>query len=187
MSGSGISWDICKSAPRSRQITTPVPHHSIFYRPDARPAAQPTASKHWRQVTDNSTLLNYTHTHTCILCYHVQFMCNIIPTIIHTASAKTHRLRFLSIYVHGKNQVCINHPWITALMLPAHCSAMVPAPTADIDRYQQLAPGLQKKSCMWLVLLINRSDRQTNTILLQRCSLLEAGSINNRKKKHCAC
>ena len=25
--GSGISWAICKSAPRSRQITTPAPHH----------------------------------------------------------------------------------------------------------------------------------------------------------------
>jgi len=30
VSGSDISWDICKSAPRSRQITTPVPHHSVF-------------------------------------------------------------------------------------------------------------------------------------------------------------
>jgi len=49
VSGSGISWDICKSAPHSRQINTPAPHHSIFYRPDALPAAQPTASKHWRQ------------------------------------------------------------------------------------------------------------------------------------------
>ena len=39
---------ICKSASRSRQITTPVPHHSVFYRPDALPVAQPTASKHWR-------------------------------------------------------------------------------------------------------------------------------------------
>ena len=48
VSGSGISWAICKSAPRSRQITTPAPHHSVFYRPDALPAAQPTASKHWR-------------------------------------------------------------------------------------------------------------------------------------------
>jgi len=29
--GSGISWTIFKqSAPRSRQITTPTPHHSIF-------------------------------------------------------------------------------------------------------------------------------------------------------------
>ena len=29
VSGSGISWAICKSAPRSRQITTPAPHHSV--------------------------------------------------------------------------------------------------------------------------------------------------------------
>jgi len=29
--GSGISWTICKSfVPRSRQITMPVPHHSVF-------------------------------------------------------------------------------------------------------------------------------------------------------------
>ena len=48
VSGSGISWNICKSAPRSRQITTPEPHRSVFYRPDALPVAQPTASKHWR-------------------------------------------------------------------------------------------------------------------------------------------
>jgi len=48
VSGSGISWAICKSAPRCRQITTPAPHHSVFYRPNALPAAQPTASKHWR-------------------------------------------------------------------------------------------------------------------------------------------
>jgi len=27
---SGISWAICKSAPRSRQITMPAPHHSVF-------------------------------------------------------------------------------------------------------------------------------------------------------------
>ena len=45
-SGSGISWAVCKSAPRSRQITTPATHHSVFYRPDSLPAAQPTVSKH---------------------------------------------------------------------------------------------------------------------------------------------
>ena len=44
MSGSGISWDRCKSAPCSR----PASHHSrFFYRPDALPATQPTASKYW--------------------------------------------------------------------------------------------------------------------------------------------
>jgi len=43
---SGISWAICKSAPRPRQITTPSRHHSVFYGPDALPAAQPTVLKH---------------------------------------------------------------------------------------------------------------------------------------------
>ena len=46
VSGSGISWAICKTAPRYRQTTTPAPHYSVFYRPDALPVAQPTASKH---------------------------------------------------------------------------------------------------------------------------------------------
>ena len=57
MSGSGISWPIDISAPRSRQRTMPAPHHSVFYRPDALPAAQPTVSavkalkakNQWRQ------------------------------------------------------------------------------------------------------------------------------------------
>ena len=52
VSGSGISWARCKSSSSSRQITMPAPHHSVFYRPDALPAAQPTASKHWRQLWD---------------------------------------------------------------------------------------------------------------------------------------
>ena len=30
VSGSGISRAICKSAPRTRQITTPAPHYSVF-------------------------------------------------------------------------------------------------------------------------------------------------------------
>jgi len=62
VSGNGISWAICKSAPRSRQITTPAPHHSVFYRPDALPVAQPTVSKYWRQRNRNKgqkQLANY--------------------------------------------------------------------------------------------------------------------------------
>ena len=31
VSGSGISWDICKTAHNSRQITTPAPHRSVFF------------------------------------------------------------------------------------------------------------------------------------------------------------
>jgi len=53
VSGRGISWAIRKSALRSSQITMPAPHRSVFYRPDALPAAQPTASKHWRQLAWN--------------------------------------------------------------------------------------------------------------------------------------
>jgi len=43
VSGSGISWAICKSAPWPGHITMPASQS------DALPAAQPTASKHWRQ------------------------------------------------------------------------------------------------------------------------------------------
>ena len=41
VSGSGISWAICKSASRSRQITTPATHHSVFLQarcPSCHPA-----------------------------------------------------------------------------------------------------------------------------------------------------
>ena len=61
VSGSGISWAICKSASCSRQITTPAPHHSVFYRSDALPAAQPTASKHWRQRLYSHFSENWNH------------------------------------------------------------------------------------------------------------------------------
>ena len=43
MSGNGISWTICKSAPCSRQITTPVPHHSVFLQAGC-PSCHPTNS-----------------------------------------------------------------------------------------------------------------------------------------------
>jgi len=69
VSGSGIRWAVCKCAPRSRQIAMPARHHSVFYRLDALPATQRTASKHWRHIfrmidnlislTDNMTVLLY--------------------------------------------------------------------------------------------------------------------------------
>ena len=42
MSGSGISWAICKSAPRSRQVTRPVLHHCFLQA--GCPACRPTNS-----------------------------------------------------------------------------------------------------------------------------------------------
>jgi len=57
VSGNGISWAICKSAPWPKHITTPASHHSVFYRLHALPAAQPTASKHWRHSTKGICLM----------------------------------------------------------------------------------------------------------------------------------
>ena len=48
MSGGGISRAYASLHLAPDRITTPAPHHSVFYRPDALPAAQPTASKHRR-------------------------------------------------------------------------------------------------------------------------------------------
>ena len=69
MSGSGISWAICKSAPCSRQITMLAPHHSVFYRPDALPAAQPTMSQHWQQK--KSEKHGKIHSFTNLFCVHL--------------------------------------------------------------------------------------------------------------------
>ena len=73
VSGSGISWAICKSAPCSRQITTPAPHHSVFYRPDALPAAQPIASKHWRHKVCLNTINKI---NTCHADYETSYCCD---------------------------------------------------------------------------------------------------------------
>ena len=43
VSGSGISWAICKSASRSRQITMQAPHCSVFL-PAGCPSCRPTNS-----------------------------------------------------------------------------------------------------------------------------------------------
>ena len=58
VSGSSISWDICKSAPRSRQITTSAPHHSVFTSrmPFLPPNQQRQSTEGNRQI--NVTLLS---------------------------------------------------------------------------------------------------------------------------------
>jgi len=75
---------IYKSAPRPRLITKPAAHHSLLYIPDALPATQPTASKHWRhQVhhqseTKRSTLQIYYLGHELVrLTYKLTFIKNV--------------------------------------------------------------------------------------------------------------
>ena len=69
VSVSGISWAICKSAPRSRQITTPITQ--FFYRLDALPAAQPTASKHWIKLVSTKSI-QYLHNRASSTCHFEQ-------------------------------------------------------------------------------------------------------------------
>jgi len=46
---------VCTSL-QTDKLRQPHQHpHSVFYRPDALPAAQPTASKHWRQINRERT------------------------------------------------------------------------------------------------------------------------------------
>ena len=54
VSGSGISWAICKSAPRSRQITTPARHHSSFLQAGC-PSCRPTNSVKALKANTKST------------------------------------------------------------------------------------------------------------------------------------
>ena len=60
----------------SSQTTTPASHHSVFYRPDALPAAQPTASKHWRECKNLKTkkkIINFSDNNLFCICLHIHF------------------------------------------------------------------------------------------------------------------
>ena len=64
VSGSGISWAICKLAPCSRQTTTPAPHHSIcLLKVDPFLLAHPVYYKpvciQFPTSADNMTLLTF--------------------------------------------------------------------------------------------------------------------------------
>jgi len=71
VSGSGISWDICKSAPRSRQITTPAPHHSVPFLPfnQQRQSTEGTFML-WLLVINciDKILLILSDRHVCMCC-----------------------------------------------------------------------------------------------------------------------
>ena len=58
VSGSGISWTICKSAPRSRQITTPAPHRSGFLQAGC-PSCRPTNSVKALKAVLQNTAFNF--------------------------------------------------------------------------------------------------------------------------------
>ena len=120
VTGSGISWAICKSEPRSRQITTPAPHHSVFYRPDALPAAQPTASATIWLKSDSK----------------MQTYCRYVNTLNDRPRWRGPMAECPanSADLHHRNRRdsrwCCPHAWTT----PARCSSTVPAPWPPTPR-----------------------------------------------------
>ena len=64
VSGSGISWIICMSASRSRQITTPVPHYSSFLQAGC-PSCRPTNSVRALKAHNLTTEFNYNQCDEC--------------------------------------------------------------------------------------------------------------------------
>jgi len=68
VSGSGISWAICKSAPRSRQIAMTAPDHSVFY--SRMPFLPPNQQHQSTEGSDDTTLSQNTLTTTfCRYCF----------------------------------------------------------------------------------------------------------------------
>jgi len=116
VSGSGISWAICKSAPCPRQITMPASHCSIFYRPDALPATQPTASKHTSHYNFMFLL------HNCLLCnVHIFIVLDsnafsALTLLVgqqegHLACKKLSGGMLVWLSVWGEVQICIRPRW----------------------------------------------------------------------------
>jgi len=83
VSGSGISWAIRKSAPRSRQITMPAPHHSVFR--GRMPFLSPNQQ---RQSTEGSLSVIQWYMLKCIL--HLSWNINIpyqpVPVLLRNRS-----------------------------------------------------------------------------------------------------
>ena len=101
VSGSGISWAICKSAPRSRQITMPATHHSVFYRPDALPTAQPTASKHWKQSINSALFTRWQ-----------QWCGHLLSVLQQLVIISLHHNNIWPMFCGRRMCVCLTQPWV---------------------------------------------------------------------------
>ena len=60
-----------QSAPHSRQITTPTPHHSVFYMPDSLPDAEPTVSH----------IIYIYHFSVCHCLYYITLCCYVCSRV----------------------------------------------------------------------------------------------------------
>ena len=83
VSGNGISWAICKPAPRSRQITMPAPHRSVFLQAGC-PSCRPTNSVKALKAVRKYMRVNTCGCFTCA-CRNwcEEYNCNIVSTTKH--------------------------------------------------------------------------------------------------------
>ena len=98
VSSSGISRALCKSAPRSRQITMPAPHHSVFYRPDALPATQPVLCVSWLQLFQCTVAV-----HIVVIMKAENFVkasCLWIQPDIHAVLPCVHSSHYIHVHLH---------------------------------------------------------------------------------------
>ena len=86
VSGSGISWAVCKSAPHSRQITMPAPHYSFLQA--GCPFCRPTNSVKALPICHISV--------------------NSVTTTLHPFNGLFYRTTWLSWYKEGKTSLDLN-------------------------------------------------------------------------------
>ena len=151
--GSGISWAICKSAPRSRQITTPVPHHSSFFRPDAFPATQPITSKHRRQRLKVTLETKTGHFRNVRLSQRR----SIVSTVQHplngplsrtTQVSRTRKVKPIWILLEQETVGGSGIRWVVCKSAPRSRQITTPAPHHSVftDRMPFLPPNQQRQS-----------------------------------------
>ena len=114
MSGSGISWAICRSAFCSRQITTPAPHHSVFLQAGC-PSCRPT------NAVDTTSISKTTW--SVVLACHSCVKWTVVPAVI---DARSVTVRWHAV-VQGTSSVArMDHnrwriSWISPLLPCTYC------------------------------------------------------------------
>jgi len=110
VSGSGISWATCKSAPRSRQITTPAPHHSVFLQAGC-PSCRPTNSvKALKAVSVLQKTLGLYYISVKVQAFHHMYHFISLPKMIFVFSMLQQSVPYLSDFPpYGRNSWTLWH------------------------------------------------------------------------------
>ena len=145
MSDNGISWAICKSAPHSRLTTMPARHHS-----DALPAAQWTASKHWRQLRNCHLMHTNLHTQATDRMKKIQKiqLFQRQPLAIFTSHATAQHVRYVG---KGNVHASISHLYVLGWQFwdcSSFCSAIsLSQMMLSIGWFARLNPATCASSC----------------------------------------